>query len=125
MEHFQEERLNLAVGSVCGAQNALDLAAEYAKERVQFGRAIASFQVTRHKIADMATEIEAARQLVYNTIRLYVEKEECQSEVAMCKLFACEMAGRRCVGIELEPRYCAGTVRRWERFTGLSAERIA
>jgi alkylation response protein AidB-like acyl-CoA dehydrogenase len=94
MEHFQEERLHLAVGSVCGAQNALDLASEYAKERVQFGRAIANFQVTRHKIAEMATEIEAARQLVYNTVRLYVEKEECQVEVAMCKLFACEMANR-------------------------------
>ena len=55
---------------------------------------IANFQVTRHKIADMATEIEAARQLVYNTIRLHVEQEDCQAEVAMCKLYACEMATR-------------------------------
>ena len=94
MAHFQEERLYLAAGSVCGAQQALELASEYAKERVQFGRPIANFQVTRHKIADMATEIEAARQLVYNTIRIYVEKEECQAEVAMCKLYACEMANR-------------------------------
>jgi acyl-CoA dehydrogenase len=94
MTHFQEERLYLAVGSVCGAQNALELASAYAKERVQFGRPIANFQVTRHKIADMATEIEAARQLVYNTIRMYVEQEDCQVEVAMCKVFACEMATR-------------------------------
>lgn len=94
MAHFQEERLYLAAGSVCGAQQALELASEHAKERVQFGRPIANFQVTRHKIADMATEIEAARQLVYNTIRIYVEKEECQAEVAMCKLYACEMANR-------------------------------
>ena len=84
----------MAVGSVCGAQKALDLASQYAKERVQFGRPIANFQVTRHKIADMATEIEAARQLVYNTIRMYVEGEDCQAEVAMCKLFACEMSTR-------------------------------
>ena len=94
MAHFQEERLYLAVGSVAGAQKALELAAEYAKERVQFGRPIANFQVTRHKIADMATEIEAARQLVYNTIRLHIEQEDCQAEVAMCKLYACEMATR-------------------------------
>ena len=94
MEHFQEERLYMAVGAVSAARKALKLAAEYAKERVQFGRPIAKFQVTRHKIADMATEIEAARQLVYNTIRLYTEGEECQAEVAMCKLFACEMATR-------------------------------
>jgi DNA modification methylase len=40
-------------------------------------------------------------------------------------LIACEMAGRRCVGIELEPAYCAKSVRRWERFTGLTAERVA
>ena len=40
-------------------------------------------------------------------------------------LIACEMSGRRCVGIELEPRYCASTVRRWERFTGQTAERVA
>jgi len=40
-------------------------------------------------------------------------------------LIACEMSGRRCVGIELEARYCASTVRRWERFTGLLAERVS
>ena len=84
----------MAVGAVCEAQRALELAMEYSKERVQFGRPIAKFQVTRHKIADMATEVEAGRQLVYNTIRLHVEQEPCQVEVAMCKLFCCEMANR-------------------------------
>lgn len=94
MIHFQEERLFMAIGSVAAAQIALDLAIQYSKEREQFGRPIAKFQVTRHKIADMATEIEAARQLVYNTIRMHVEKENCQVEVGMCKLFACDMACR-------------------------------
>ena len=94
MIHFQEERLFMAIGAVGEAQRALDLAIQYSKEREQFGRPIAKFQVTRHKIADMATEIEAARQLVYNTIRMHVEKENCQVEVGMCKLFACEMACR-------------------------------
>ncbi len=92
MIHFQEERLYMGAGAVCEAQRALDLAIEYAKEREQFGRPIAKFQVTRHKIADMATEIEAARQLVYNSVRLHIEQEPCQVEVAMCKLHACEMA---------------------------------
>jgi len=94
MIHFQEERLYMAVGAVCETQRALELAIESAKERVQFGRPIGNFQVTRHKIADMATEIEAARQLVYNTIRMHIEQEYCQVEVGMCKLFACEMATR-------------------------------
>ena len=92
MIHFQEERLFMAIGAVSEAQRALDLAIEYAKEREQFGRPIAKFQVTRHKIADMATEVEAARQLVYNTVRLHIEGEDCQVEVGMCKLHACEMA---------------------------------
>ena len=94
MIHFQEERLYMAIGAVGEAQMALDLAIEYSKERIQFGRPISGFQVTRHKIADMATEIEAARQLVYNTVRMHIEGEPCQVEVAMCKLFACEMATR-------------------------------
>jgi acyl-CoA dehydrogenase len=94
MIHFQEERLFMAIGAVAEAQRGLDLAIEYSMEREQFGRPIAKFQVTRHKIADMATEIEAARQLVYNTIRMHIEKEDCQVEVGMCKLFACEMATR-------------------------------
>jgi len=94
MIHFQEERLYMAIGAVSEAQRALDLAIEYSKEREQFGRPLAKFQVTRHKIADMATEIEAARQLVYNSTRMHIEQEFCQVEVAMCKLFACEMATR-------------------------------
>jgi len=94
MIHFQEERLYMAIGAVCEAQKALDLAIQYAKEREQFGRPIAKFQVTRHKIADMATEVEAARQLVYNTIRMHIEQEPCNVEVGMCKLYACEMANR-------------------------------
>ncbi len=94
MIHFQEERLFMAIGAVAEAQRALDLAIEYSMQREQFGRPIAKFQTTRHKIADMATEIEAARQLVYNSIRMHVEQENCQVEVGMCKLFACEMATR-------------------------------
>jgi acyl-CoA dehydrogenase len=92
MTHFQAERLYMAARAVGEAQEAVDLAIKYSMEREQFGRPIAKFQVTRHKIAQMATEVEASRQLLYNTIRMHVEGEDCQVEIAMCKLNACEMA---------------------------------
>ena len=65
---------------------------EYAQERVQFGRPIAKFQATRHKFADMATELEAARQLAYHAAFLIDSEIECVKEVSMAKLFCCETA---------------------------------
>jgi acyl-CoA dehydrogenase len=92
MHGFQTERLGMAVGSVAAAQVCFDLTLEYAKQRRAFGRPIGSFQVNRHKFADMLTQIEAARQLVYHTIRLLINGRDCRKEVAMCKVFACETA---------------------------------
>lgn len=92
MHGFQNERLAMAVGSVASAQYCFDLTLEYAKQRQVFGQPIGKFQVSRHKFADMLTWIEAARQLVYHTIWLYIHSKECRKEVAMCKIFACEMA---------------------------------
>ncbi|MAK62171.1 MAG: acyl-CoA dehydrogenase [Ponticaulis sp.] len=62
-------RLNIAACSLGGAQLALDKALEYTKERKQFGRAIADFQATQFKLADMATELEAARVFLYQAAR--------------------------------------------------------
>ena len=84
MAHFQEERLYLAAGSVCGAQKALELAAEYAKERVQFGRAIASFQVTRHKIADMSAKVDQIEAYLNQVCWLINEADMPVAEI--CKL---------------------------------------
>ncbi len=92
MEGFQEERLLMAAGSTAAAQHCFDITLEYAKGREAFGRPIGSFQVTRHKFADMLTWIEAARRLVYHTIWLHINGHECNKEVAMCKIFACEKA---------------------------------
>ena len=92
MEGFQTERLVMAASSVAAAQECLEITMEYARQRRAFGRPIGSFQVIRHRFADMLTRIEAAKQLVYNTIWLYVHGRECRKEVAMCKILACETA---------------------------------
>src|SRR2546426_4863984 len=67
MWELQGERLIGAAGSVAGAQRVFDTTLEYAKQRNAFGRPIGRFQAIRHKFADMATKIEAARQMVYTT----------------------------------------------------------
>ena len=67
MWELQGERLIGAAGSVAGAQRVFDKTLEYAKERNAFGRPIGRFQAIRHKFAEMATKIEAARQMVYTT----------------------------------------------------------
>src|SRR5438552_7016483 len=67
MWELQGERLIGAAGCVAGAQRCFDRTLEYAKERQAFGRSIGHFQVIRHKFAEMATKIEAARQMVYTT----------------------------------------------------------
>ncbi len=92
MINFQGERLIAAVGSVAGAQHVLDMTLEYAQQRIQFGKPIAKFQVTRHKFAQMATELEAARQLAYHAAYLVDKGIECVKEVSMAKLFCCETA---------------------------------
>jgi len=102
MVNFQGERLIAAIASVAGAQRMLNLTLEYAQQRVQFGRPIAKFQVTRHKFADMATEIEAARQLAYHAAYLFNTGQDCIKEVSMAKLFCCESAFKvmdRCLQI--------------------------
>ena len=92
MEGFQTERLIMAAGAVAGAQHCFDITLQYCKERKAFGRPIGSFQVNRHRFADMLTWIEAARRLTYNTIWLLINGFECSKEIAMCKVFACETA---------------------------------
>lgn len=92
MTNFMGERLYMALGSVASAQLTLDATVRYVKERRQFGKSLSKFQVIRHKLADMAIQIEAARQLCYNTLRMVAAEEPCQREIAMCKVFACQTA---------------------------------
>jgi alkylation response protein AidB-like acyl-CoA dehydrogenase len=73
---------------------ALEAGAQYAQERAQFGRPIAKFQAIRHKLADMATELEAARWLVYRSAWLIDQGKADMKAASMAKLFASEMANR-------------------------------
>jgi alkylation response protein AidB-like acyl-CoA dehydrogenase len=91
---LQRERIMAAVLALSGAQQALEDTVSYLHQRTAFGEPLAARQVLRHRVADMATEIEAARQLVYRAASLYAEGAECVQEVSMAKLFATEVANR-------------------------------
>jgi alkylation response protein AidB-like acyl-CoA dehydrogenase len=94
MESLQAERLVAAVMAVSGAQWALDQTLLYLSEREAFGRKIGKFQAIRHKVADMATEIEVARAFVYSTCRQFALGEVVVKECSMAKLFTSEMQKR-------------------------------
>ena len=83
-----------AARSIGAAQGALDSALKYAQERVQFGQPIADFQAIRFKLATMATEIEAARQLMYHVCNEIDGGRSCNKEASMVKYFAAEMSER-------------------------------
>ena len=87
-------RAHTAARSIGLAQAALDHAIGYAKERIQFGRPISDFQAIRFKIATMATEIEAARQLMYHCCAQIDNGEPGTIETSMVKYFASEMSER-------------------------------
>jgi alkylation response protein AidB-like acyl-CoA dehydrogenase len=94
MEALNMTRVALAAGCVGLAQAAFDRALEYAKSRSQFGQPIGKFQGVSFKLADMATEIELARQFVYKVAWMVDQKEKVAKEAAMAKLFASEVATR-------------------------------
>jgi acyl-CoA dehydrogenase len=91
---LQRERIMAAVLALSGAAQALEDTTAYLKERQAFDGPLAGKQVLRHRVADMATEIEAARHLVYHAASLYAAGRECVSPVSMAKLFATEVANR-------------------------------
>jgi butyryl-CoA dehydrogenase len=89
MRTLDNARPGVAAQAVGTAQAALDHAVKYSRERRQFGQAICSFQAIQHMMADMATQIEAARAMVYSTARMIdAGVKEFSRESAMCKLFA-------------------------------------
>ena len=93
---LQGERLVGAIGCVAGAERIFEKTLEYAKERHAFGRPIGKFQAIRHKFADMATKIEAAKQMVHATAWRFANGEYPVREISECKLYtsriACEVA---------------------------------
>ncbi len=91
---LETARAHTAARSIGLAQAGLDDAMAYSKERRQFGQQIASFQAIRFKIASMATEIEAARALMYSVCNKIDSGVRCDKEASMVKLFASEMSER-------------------------------
>lgn len=87
-------RIGIAAQSVGLAQAAFDEAVKYVKKRKQFGQSISKFQGLRWKIADMATEIEAARQLMFLAASMKDRGEKFTTQASMAKLFASEMVNR-------------------------------
>ena len=94
MKTLDGGRLGMAAQAVGIAQSCLEEAVKYAKERKQFGRPIADFQAISFMIADMATEIAAARELVYNAAVLKDNNMDATSACSMAKLYAAEVANR-------------------------------
>jgi len=93
MKTLDLTRPGIGAQAVGIAQGALDEALKYARERVQFGQPISSFQAIQHMLADMATEIEAARALVYSVARMIdAGAKDYTKAASMAKLFASDVA---------------------------------
>jgi acyl-CoA dehydrogenase len=94
MENFQRERLSLAVMAHQVAQVAYEESVKYAQSRQVFGKPVTGFQVTRHKLVDMATKITIAREFNYRVAARMQAGENVVTEVSMAKNFACEVCDR-------------------------------
>jgi alkylation response protein AidB-like acyl-CoA dehydrogenase len=92
IETLNEGRIGIGAQMVGVAQGALDSGINYVKERQQFGKSIASFQGVQFQIAQIATELEAARLMVYNCARLKDAGEDFVKQAAMTKLFTSQVA---------------------------------
>jgi len=93
MKTFDSSRPGVAAQAVGIAQGALDHAVKYARTRIQFGQPISSFQGVQHMLADMGTQVEAARALVYATARMVDSgAKSVAKESAMAKMFASDVA---------------------------------
>ncbi len=94
MWELQGERLIGAAGAVASARYVFEKALAYARQRVQFGKPLVKMQVIAHRLAEMATEIEAARQLVYATARKFAAGEYPVKEISMAKLIGAQVSYR-------------------------------
>ena len=93
MKTFDKSRPGIGILGVGLSQGALDIAVEYARKRVQFGKPIISFQAIQHKLANMAIKTEAARALIYSTARyMDTDPHDSSKVAAMCKVFGGDVA---------------------------------
>ena len=96
LANLESGRIGIAAQSVGMARSALDHALTYARERESFGKPIFDHQAVNFRLADMATQVEAARQLVLHAAAMKDAGQPCLKEAAMAKLFASEMAEKVC-----------------------------
>ncbi|MNV55839.1 Acyl-CoA dehydrogenase [compost metagenome] len=96
LANLEGGRIGIAAQSVGMAQASFEAALDYARERKAFGKAIFDHQAVAFRLADMATQIEAARQLVWHAAALREAGMPCLSEASMAKLFASEIVERVC-----------------------------
>jgi butyryl-CoA dehydrogenase len=96
LANLEAGRIGIAAQAVGMARAAFDAALAYARERTSFGKALVEHQAVGFKLADMATQIEAARQLTWHAAALRDAGQSCLKEASMAKLFASEMAERVC-----------------------------
>ena len=92
MSNFQPERLLIAIAAYAGAERILKMAIDYAKERKQFGKPISRFQHNAFKIAELATRIEASKELSYRCADMFNRGLDCLKEVSMAKWYSSEVA---------------------------------
>jgi alkylation response protein AidB-like acyl-CoA dehydrogenase len=92
LEFFDESRIEIAAQALGIAQGAFDRALDYAKQREQFGKKLVDFQITQHKLADMATKIETARLLVYKAAWNYDQKRIDPKLTSIAKMFSAKTA---------------------------------
>ncbi|MBK5100714.1 MAG: acyl-CoA dehydrogenase family protein [Desulfobacteraceae bacterium] len=94
MRNFQDERLVISAICVSKAQQGMEDTIAYAQQRQTFGKHLSEHQVIRHKLADMAIQIEAGRQLLYHAARMYHRGLDWSKEISICKAFCGEMVNR-------------------------------
>ena len=94
MEHFVSERLSMAIGAVASSEYALELTLDYMNEREAFGQKINQFQELRHRIAQMAAEIEMNKQFVYSLYRRFEAGDYLVKEASMAKLMATQLSDK-------------------------------
>jgi butyryl-CoA dehydrogenase len=96
LSNLEGGRIGIAAQAIGMARAAFEAALPYAQDRTSFGKPIIKHQAVAFRLADMATDIEAARQLLHHAARLRDAGQECLREACMAKLFASEMAERVC-----------------------------
>lgn len=94
MQRFALERMIMAIGAMAAADYALEVTLKYMSERSAFGRTINHFQTLRHRIAQLASEIEAQRYFIYHLCQLFQDGDYIVKEAAMAKLLATELSDK-------------------------------